>query len=57
MARDMDLFEVCAVDLIGQWTVQVCERPYEFEALTVIYTVTNLVDLVRIERKDLDHIM
>jgi hypothetical protein len=45
------------VDLIGTWTVRVCGRPYKFEALTVIDTVTNLVKLVRIERKDLDHIM
>jgi hypothetical protein len=45
------LFEECAMDLIGPWTVQVCGRPYEFEALTVIVTVTNLVELARIERK------
>ena len=50
-------FEECAVDLIGPWTVQVCGRPYKFEVLTVIDTVTNLVELVRIDRKDLDHIM
>ncbi len=50
-------FEECAVDLAGPWTVQVHGRPYEFEALTVIDTVTNLVKLVRNERKDLDHIM
>ncbi len=40
------------MDPIGPWTVQVHGRPYEFEALTVIDTVTNLVELVRIERKD-----
>jgi hypothetical protein len=45
------------VDLIGPWTVQVHGRPYEFEALALIDTVTNLVELVRIERKDSDHIM
>jgi hypothetical protein len=50
-------FEEYAVELIGSWTVQVHGRPYKFEALTVIDTVTNLVKLVRIERKDLDHIM
>ncbi len=50
-------FEECAMDLIGPWTVQVCGRPYKFKALTVIDTLTNLVILVRIERKDLDHIM
>jgi hypothetical protein len=50
-------FEECAVDLIGPWTVQVCGRPYKFEALTVIDTVTNLVELVRIEKKNSDHVM
>jgi hypothetical protein len=50
-------FEECAVDLIGPWTDQVCGRPNKFEVLTVIDTVTNLVELVRIDRKDLDHIM
>ncbi len=50
-------FEECTVDLIEPWTVQVRGRPYKFEALTVIDTVTNLVELVRIERRDLDHIM
>jgi hypothetical protein len=49
--------EECTVDLIGPWTVQVCGRPYKFEALAVIDTVTNLVELVRIEKKDSDHIM
>jgi hypothetical protein len=50
-------FEECAVDLIGPWTVQVHGRPYKFKALTVIDTVTNLVKLVRIEKKNFDHIM
>jgi hypothetical protein len=50
------MFEECAVDLIGPWTVQVCERPNKFEALTAIETVTNLVKLVRIEKKNSDHI-
>jgi len=35
-------FEECAVDLIGSWTIQVCGNPYEFNALIVIDTVTNL---------------
>ncbi len=51
------VFEECVVDLIGPWTVQVGGRHYESEALTVIDTVINLVKLVRIERKDLHHIM
>ncbi len=50
-------FEEYAVNLIGPWTVQVHVRPYKFDGLTVIDTVTNLVGLVRIEIKDSDHIM
>jgi hypothetical protein len=50
-------FEECTVDLIGPWTVQVHGRPYKFEALTVIDTVTNLVKLVRIDKKNSDNIM
>jgi hypothetical protein len=45
------------MNLIGLWTVQVCGRPYKFEAQTVIDTVTNLVELVGIEKKNSDHIM
>jgi hypothetical protein len=44
-----------AVDLIGPWIIQVCNKPYEFNALTVIDTVTNLVELVRIDEKTLAH--
>ena len=44
-------FEECAADLIGPWIVQVHGSPYEFEALTVIDTVTNLVELIRINDK------
>ncbi len=44
-------FEECATDLIGPWTVQVRGDPYEFEALTVIDTVTNLVEIIRIDDK------
>jgi len=47
-------FEECAVDLIGPWIVQVCGNPYEFSALMVIDTVTNLVELVRIDDKKSD---
>ncbi len=44
-------FEECAVDLIGWWVAQVRSNPYEFDALTVINTVTNLVQLVRVDEK------
>jgi len=49
-------FEECAVDLIGPWIIQVCGNPYEFSALTAIDTVTNLVELVRIDDKTPDNI-
>jgi hypothetical protein len=49
-------FEECAVDLIGPWTIQVCDKPYEFNALTMIDTVSNLVELVRIDDKTSAHI-
>jgi hypothetical protein len=42
-------FEECAVDLIGPWTIQIRDKPYEFIALTMIDTVSNLVELVRID--------
>ncbi len=48
-------FEECAVDLIGPWVVQERCNPYEFSALTVIDTVTNLVELVRIDDKTSDN--
>jgi hypothetical protein len=44
-------FEECATDLIGPWTIQVQENPYEIEVLSVIGTVTNLVKLIRINDK------
>ena len=44
-------FEECAVDLIGPWTIQVQDKPYEFNALTIIDTVSNLVELVWIDNK------
>ena len=44
------------MDLIGPWTIQVRGNPYEFNALTVIDTVTNLVELVRIDQKTSDDV-
>ena len=49
-------FEEVAVDLIGPWKVQINGKPYEFNALTAIDTVTNLVEIVRIDRKNSEHI-
>jgi hypothetical protein len=42
------------VDLIGPWVLQVHCNPYKFDALTVIDTVTNLVELIRVDKKTLD---
>jgi hypothetical protein len=39
------------MDLIGPWTVQVRGNTNEFEALSIIDTVTNLVKLIRIDDK------
>ena len=44
-------FEECAMDLIGPWIVQVCGNPYEFSVLTAIDTVTNLVEIIRVDNK------
>jgi hypothetical protein len=49
-------FEECAVDLIGPWIIQVCNEPYEFNALTVIDDVSNLLKLVRIDEKLSAHV-
>jgi hypothetical protein len=42
------------MDLIGPCIVQVRERPYEFDALTVIDTVTNLVEIIRVDDETSD---
>jgi transposase InsO family protein len=40
-----------AVDMIGPWTLNVGGHSIEFRALTIIDTVTNLVELVRADNK------
>ena len=47
--------EVC-VDLIGPWKIEIQGREIEFNALTSIDPVTNLVELVRIDNKTSHHI-
>jgi hypothetical protein len=42
------------VDLTGPWVVQVCGNPFEFDVLTVINTVTNLVELIRVDKETSD---
>ncbi len=49
-------FEEYAVDLIGPWIIKVCHEPYEFNALTIIDAVSNLVELVRIDKKTSAHV-
>ena len=44
-------FNDVAVDLIGPWNIELGGQTYEFNALTCIDPVTNLVELTRIERK------
>ena len=49
-------FEEVAVDRLGPWKAPVQGNPYEFNALTAIDTVTNLVEIIRIDRKTSEHI-
>ncbi len=49
-------FKECAVDLIGPWIIQVRNKLYEFNDLTVIDTVSNLVELVRVDEKMAAHV-
>jgi len=46
----------CAVDLVGPWVVKVRGNLNEFSALTVIDTVTNLVELVKKDDKMSDNV-
>ena len=45
-----------AIDLIGPWKVPINNRMYEFNALTCIDPVTNLTELVRIDKKTAEHV-
>ena len=49
-------FEEVAVDLIGPWKIPVRGKVFEFKALTMIDTVTALVELTRVENKTAKHI-
>jgi hypothetical protein len=50
-------FEECAVDKIGTWIIQIRNKPYEFNDLTIIDTVSNLVELVRADEKPSAHVV
>lgn len=45
-----------AVDFIGPWTLNIRGVETQFLALTMIDTVTNLVELVRIDNKTSAHV-
>jgi len=45
-----------AVDLIGPWKIKVNGMVVEFNALTCIYTASNLVELIRIDEKTSVHV-
>ena len=49
-------FDECAVDLIGTILIQVNGKPCEFNALTMIDTISTLIELVRIDDKTSTHI-
>jgi Integrase zinc binding domain len=44
-----------AVDTIGPWTLEVATERVTFYALTIIDTVTNLVELVRLDNRTSQH--
>jgi len=45
-----------AVDLIRPWKLQVHGKAVEFNALTYIYTASNLVELIQIDDKSCPHV-
>ena len=49
-------WDAVAVDLIGPWTIKIDEQDIEFSALTCIDPVTNLVEMIRLERKTASHV-
>ena len=49
-------WEEVAVDLIGPWNIKVNGKVVEFNALTIIDTATNLVELARIDNKTAEHV-
>ena len=45
-----------AVDLVGPWEIKVKNRLISFNALTVIDTATNLVEITRVDNKSCKHV-
>jgi hypothetical protein len=48
-------WEEVAINLIGPWKVKVNGQQVEFNALTCIDTASNLVKLIRIDKKTAKH--
>ena len=46
----------CAVDLIGLWKITIYGRPMVFKALTAIDSITNLLEVIRINDKSSAHV-
>ena len=46
-----------AIDLIGPWSLSVAGQELKFSALTIIDTVTNLIELVRIQAQVAAHVL
>jgi len=57
-ARDTHVapWQQVAVDLIGPWNIRVNDMNVSFQALTVIDTVTNLCEIIRIHNKTAAHV-
>ena len=56
--RDVNVapWDEVAIDLIGPWTIEINNQKYEFNALTCIDPVSNLVELIRIDNKTAKHV-
>ena len=49
-------WDECAVDLVRPWSISAGGQEYVFNALTCIDPVTNLVELIQIDRKIAEHV-
>jgi len=49
-------WEEVHADLIGPWKIEISGQEVEFNALTCIDPVTNLVELIRVQNKTADHV-
>jgi hypothetical protein len=56
--RDVNVepWDEVAIDLISPWTIEINNQKYEFNALTFIDPVSNLVELIRIDNKTAKHV-